>query len=307
MELGIGKLGALGAPALRNLAFLIGASAGGNKAARVHNIARQAALLDKLQGPSVTFTSIDTGVVNLAVASVTCNTSDATPTLTYWDKTNLEQRYRGGEQLALTPSDTAPLASVLARDLQCTPELRNTSLFTIEKQRTRTVGSSAVSDPILKLNVMEHLIFAQLAQLAHRNIVSSDPGRMTKYWVPREREVQTGLKSKRLRVDLVRQLVLGGPSPLLKLQGGIATKVRTYNETPRRGRIPSLFDALQLVEPLNGVRKDDDLTDSLLHALAWAQWYMTYTDMKRCMALDTAQLADFIEARYARWEAETMI
>ncbi|KAH3900122.1 cruciform cutting endonuclease SCDLUD_003090 [Saccharomycodes ludwigii] len=38
----------------------------------------------------------------------------------------------------------------------------------------------------------------------------------------------------------------------------------------------SLFDLLKLDIPTAGTRKDDDLADSLLHCLAWSQWFRTY-------------------------------
>ena len=295
-------------PALKRLAFLLGASGGANKAAKVGAIAQQAALFDRISGSdTATFTSIDTGVINLAVASVVCSANNSIPTLSYWNKTNLEQRFRKGETLALAPEQTALLATQVASDLTTTPELRNTSLFTIEKQRTRTVGSSAVSDPILKLNIMEHLLYAGLTQNLHRTVVSSDPGRMTRYWVPKERETATGLKSKRLRVDLVRQIVLGDESKLLQLDPALKHAIHTYKNTPRRGRIPSLFDALQLHEPLNGVRKDDDLTDALLHALAWAHWYNTYMDMRQCLKGTNNELTHFIDERYHHWQTDVAL
>ncbi|CAD1784698.1 similar to Saccharomyces cerevisiae YIR021W MRS1 Protein required for the splicing of two mitochondrial group I introns (BI3 in COB and AI5beta in COX1) [Maudiozyma barnettii] len=310
---------------LQRLAFLIGAKQDTKKALRIKNIQERFTLFHALSqtvpnnhANEITITSVDTGVVNCAVASMTIAAGTGSlPRLNYWKKWNLESQFLGvGQSLTLSPQLTSMVTGALVAQLLRDPGIEGTTLFTIEKQRARTVSSRVVSDPILKLNIVEHLLYDKLG--GHGAIESSDPARMTKFWVPQEllKQEQEGAKfnSKRARMDLVKAMVFQGSPGLLTLSDPIDKQIQEY-QTPsgeskgsRRGRMPRLFDALQLQEPMNGARKDDDLADSLLHALAWSQWYKTYNELNQLLMKSPlhSQLDEYIHRNYEQWQGLLM-
>ncbi|SMN22345.1 similar to Saccharomyces cerevisiae YIR021W MRS1 Protein required for the splicing of two mitochondrial group I introns (BI3 in COB and AI5beta in COX1) [Maudiozyma saulgeensis] len=300
---------------LQKLAFLIGAKQDTKKPLRIQNIIDRFKLFNDLSNvkhnnskKEITITAIDTGIVNCAIASMTITSTDSFR-LNYWRKWNLQHQFLGdGQSLTLSPQQTSLVSRSLVSYLLKQPFVNDTSLFTIEKQRARTVSSRVVSDPILKLNIMEHLLYDRLSD--HAMIESSDPARMTKFWIPQELQRQHDLKfnSKRARIDLVKSMVFQNSLGFLRLMEPISTQFIQYQEERHRTRMPWLFDALQLQEPLNGARKDDDLADSLLHALAWSQWFKTYCELNQLLLTNPlhSQLNDYIHGQYDQWREMLM-
>lgn len=309
---------ALNATTLKQLAILSGASIGTTKTKRIQNILRISTFFDnlyqkQLKNGSISVTSIDTGVSNFAIANINYKNDESIPTLTYWNKLHLEKIFRDGQTLQLIPTETSKLTNDLVKYLVDDPILRHTDFFTIEKQRTRTVSSRSVADPILKLNIMEHLIYNKVSD--QYPIESSDPARMTKFWIPDTLEKQTQQKSKRLRIHLIKSIIFDNKPNLITLSKSLNTEISQYLETPKKKKSSkSLFDALSLQESINGSRKDDDLSDCLLHALAWVNWLQTYReihqllDLKQNLTVQKAQinilasqLTEYVSHKYNNW------
>lgn len=293
---------------LTKFAFLIGAKQGTKKLIRINNIIHQFNKLAQHNhdtSPTI-ITSIDTGIVNCSITSLLYQNKQLQ--LLYWDKINLEQRFNDGLPMVMNPEDTSRIINLFIRDLLRNPIINRTKIFTIEKQRTRTLSSSIVTDPILKLNLVEHLIYDKLSTQFNKCIESSDPARMTKFMIPTTISADKSTNSKRLRIDLVKSMIFQRVPSLITLDTTYESKLIEYNNTKpqrRRTRSDSIFDMLQLHEPMNGVRKDDDLTDSLLHAISWTQWFNTYNELNQLFhrsGMPSSSLCTYIDTKYDQWQ-----
>lgn len=294
---------------LTRLAFLIGAKQGTKKIIRIENIIQQIDLLKHKQTAPMIITSIDTGIVNCSITSLRYENDKLQ--LLYWDKINLEQKFNDGQQLVMTPADTSRITHLFVQELLRNPIINGTNLFTIEKQRTRTMSSRVVTDPIMKLNLVEHLIYDKLSRLYNKPIASSDPARMTKFMIPGIVSRDPSTNSKRLRIDLVKSMIFQNSPSLLTLDTSYQSKLSQYKLAKlqrTRTRSDSIFDMLQLKEPINGVRKDDDLTDSLLHAISWAQWFNAYRELTNLIHTNTKpdQLSSYVDTKYDQWQTILM-
>lgn len=290
---------------LTKLAYLIGAKQGTKKLVRIENIIQQIQLLQQNEISPMIITSIDTGIVNCSITSLLYQ--DNKSRLLYWDKINLEQKFNKGQQLSMAPGDTSRIIHSFVQNLLQNPVINKTTFFTIEKQRTRTMSSRVVTDPILKLNLVEHLIYDKLSTQYNKRIESSDPARMTKFMIPSLISADKSTNSKRLRIDLVRSMIFQNIPSLIKLDTAYQSKLTQYTHTKSqksRTRSNSIFDMLQLQEPINGVRKDDDLTDSLLHAISWSQWFNTYHELHNLLTkkVESHQLSSYVDTKFNQWQ-----
>ena len=274
---------------LRSLAKELGAPTSGNKALLTENILATCSfhlrlhqlILDK-QKHHLTITSLDPGVSNLSYATIRVPISAAHPTLTKWTKIKLDISTTTTTTQLPEPAKTTSVTEQFCDSLLHDPATASTDLFVIERQRLRTHGSVWVPNPILRVNILEHLIFAKLQDRSRDGIntvkyycVSSDPAKMVKYWVSTEpigtekSKNKSKSKSKSLRKSIVQRLLFGD-DPEVKLASDLKPVHLSSSSSF------SIYDMLQLSEQANGKRKDDDLCDSFLHALTWARWFKAY-------------------------------
>lgn len=263
----------LKADKLKALSYLIGSQHGVTKTQRRLNILKQCKLLEPFrQKPTVVVTSIDSGVTNFAYCALVWH-SNKLPELISWNKIQLENKFLQNESLSLLPSQTSSLVNQLTRFIKTDPLLAKSDIVTIERQRTRTTSSRFVTDPIIKVNILEHLLYLSL-QRSDFNVVSSDPGKMTKFWISQDLATESNATSKRYRIDKVIDFLKDKSS--LTFSKPYETKLNNYIIKTGKTKRFSIFDALQLQETVAGPRKDDDLADSLLHAMCWIHWLKNY-------------------------------
>lgn len=267
--------------------LLGGPKIGSTKLAKCQNLNNYLSQLNQFIKP-IQILSIDTGLINFAWTSFTLPDTEGQPLLTQWGKLNLYKKFFNDtpiKETKFSPLDTSYLTTQLTRLILNESNASTNTLYTIERQRLRTNSSKFVTDPILNVNILEHLLFYSLNNLnplmnnnMYRNIsvVSSDPGRMTKYWLANQNF--NSKQSKRLRIETVMSLLNQSNSKdgLFKVATPLYGKISNLKDYKSKNKTGLLFDLLEMNEEVNGKRKDDDLADSLLHGLSWSIWIQTY-------------------------------
>ncbi|AET38887.1 cruciform cutting endonuclease Ecym_3400 [Eremothecium cymbalariae DBVPG len=328
---------------LKKLAVALGSSCSGNKSDIRLGLERQIPVLKSISDirnskNAVNITAIDMGTSNFAYCTFQWKKDSDIPVLINWNKIKLSDLHKDmkppvySRTLPNSPEFTGKLVNLLVKHL--TQE--NSDAFFIERQRARTMGSSAIAEPILKINILEHMLYAGLLnKLAIRNVTegskyivkSSYPRTMVDYWcslvpitkgseekfgsvasddsdVLEHEEVKgktRGLSfSKKLRIALVRSLIYDqvyvpeGPQfHKLALSDDIRAKFENYSGNREK---LNLCKALEIIDneerrlddtKTKSIRykagsiknKNDDLSDALLHGLAWVDWTKNYQDI----------------------------
>lgn len=317
------------AKSLKRLALSLGAGLGTNKTQIREHIVNHVTALEDLRrrrqdNRALSIVSIDAGVSNFALARFSWSFDQELPSLIDWKKIELNQKFMGPERvnMSLHPEDTSEVVYGLTQYL--TSELPVPDIYTIERQRARSMSSRAVLEPILKVNILEQLLFSNLRNKVRFTpssklnylVLSSDPQRMTSYWCdltptrkvlgktfPKGSEeaqmkISSNRLSKSIKINLVKRILKSAlydePGKLISLGPGWNQKLK---EVIRGDHKFKLWDCAEL-GPDAGAKKDDDLADSFLHGLAWMEWLRAYEEvyaivMKEQGKFDPAVLADF--------------
>lgn len=314
---------------LKRLASFLGSALGTNKSHQREKILNQAKMLEELRkkrlnNGTISILSIDAGISNFAFTRFSWALDQEMPMLLDWKKIQLKDKFLGPthKEMSLHPEDTSHVVYGLTEYL--TSELPLPDLFTIERQRARSMSSRTVLEPILKVNILEQVLFSNLRNKARAQspaepkylVTSSDPQRMTSYWCsltptkkvldknfPKgseeaELKMSSNRLSKSIKIELVKRLLEGA----LGFEQHKLVNVTPDWEQSLRKHITGnhkfkLWDCADLGSDA-GVKKDDDLADSFLHGLAWMEWLRAYEEvykivMKEEGRYDANVLADF--------------
>ncbi|SCU94434.1 LAFA_0F21814g1_1 [Lachancea sp. 'fantastica'] len=305
---------------LKQLAISIGSQVGTTKTSIRHNILNQCELLQQLADVrksrgSLDITAIDIGLENFAYTRLSWNAGKELPELKEWNKIRLSSLDESSD-IVKTPF-TPKFLTGIGLNLTDILTKRAPDFFAIERQRTRTLGSAAVPDPIIKANALEHVLFMSLKSKNFYTggldylVESSDPRRMTDYWcqlIPVDdlMKSKNGLKSmegtsksksstftKIIKIALVRSMIEQQSPEKFTVSAPLQKRLENYKPQKKY----DLFEALQL-GPMAGTPKQDDLADCMLHGLAWLEWLKTYEDLASVIAVsgeDPAGLKAFKE------------
>ncbi|CCC71647.1 hypothetical protein NCAS_0H03370 [Naumovozyma castellii] len=312
------------AKTLKDLSLIIGSPIGITKLNRRTNIMEQCKHLEQLrlkrlhQGTLV-INSIDTGISNFAISKFKWDLMSPWPTLLSWEKIQLERKFLPEleiESSSLEPNDFSLMTYRLVEYLL--DEKDNVSkpdLFTIERQRTRTMSSRFVLDPIIRCNILENVLYSTLENRIRYNnmgkheysVLSSNPQRMTSFWCPtdndKNKKKNSNKYSKDFKIKLVKEIIrnscmdnandLGRPFigipqdwkiDLVKLLNSSASaKFKLFN---------CLRNHENDTSNISGVKKDDDLADSFLHGLSWMEWLRNYIEIYNLLSRDTMQVSN---------------
>ncbi|KAL3230732.1 Mitochondrial RNA-splicing protein MRS1 [Nakaseomyces bracarensis] len=280
-------LGELKNETLKTVSVLIGAKVGLRKSDRVTNICAQLELLHGLQRrisgqERLVVTAIDAGVSNFAYCSFSIE-NQRRPVLLGWDKYQLEEKFMcSNEKLPLNPTNFTVLSQRICDHLLTLPY--DSDLFAIERQRTRTVSSKFVLEPVLRSNILEYLLFSHLVGQSKAkgfSVLSSDPQKMVNYWIESAKadakltEKIEDKTSKRFRIKLVQDIILGAlhnrPDRIIDIP---ETFQERFNE--KKSRSLKLHHLIASDNYVMGAKKEDDLADSFLHSLIWFEWLKNY-------------------------------
>ncbi|CAI4045010.1 hypothetical protein SKDZ_11G1960 [Saccharomyces kudriavzevii ZP591] len=288
---------------LKSFSFVIGAANGTTKEIKRTSIQKQCEFLEKLRqqkirSGKISILSMDAGVTNFAFSKIQLSNNNPLPKMLDWQKLNLEEKFlQNLKKLSLNPAETSQLVFDLTEYLFESDPIPD--MFTIERQRARTMSSRHILEPILKVNILEQILFSNLEnKMRYANntqnaselrymVRSSDPHRMTSYWCIPKEETSTSSKksksnkhSKDSRIKLVKEII---SSSILNDASKRFTKSVEFSDI-WGNRIRSaltkkksfkLCDILEIQDG-SGVKKDDDLADSFLHSLSWIEWIKNY-------------------------------
>lgn len=305
---------------LKRLAFSLGAALGVNKSSLRNNILTQAHALEelskiKLAKGKVCITSIDLGISNFAYAKFELSSTNDLPKLMDWNKFHLEEQFLQpyGEKMSLHPTDTSQVVYDLCEFLTSQADLPD--MFTIERQRARSMSSRAILEPILKVNILEQILFSNLINKTKCHVpnkldymvVSSDPQRMTSFWTsfapiigvteqPNQKDSKdmnpknsSNRLSKSIKIDTVKHILQGavgiGDNKMIQLLGDWEARLGSFIPGNPKFKIT---DCVPL-GPTAGVRKDDDLADSFLHGLAWMEWFKFYEQIRKILLKESGK------------------
>ncbi|EJS42909.1 cce1p [Saccharomyces arboricola H-6] len=288
---------------LKSISFLIGAANGTTKELKRTYIQKQCEFLEqlrqqKMRHGKISILSMDAGVSNFAFSKMQLSNNNPLPKVLDWQKLNLEEKFfQNLKKMNLNPNETSQLVFDLTEYLFKSEPIPD--MFTIERQRARTMSSRYILEPILKVNILEQILFSNLENKVRytnktqnasklRYVVrSSDPHRMTSYWCIPKEETLTGSKksksnkySKDLRIKLVKKIVSSSvfnsepknPTKLVEFSDIWGDRIRNALNEKKSFK---LYDILEIQDNF-GVKKDDDLADSFLHSLSWIEWVKNY-------------------------------
>ncbi|QLQ80629.1 hypothetical protein HG537_0D06300 [Torulaspora globosa] len=315
---------------LKRLALFLGAAQGTNKTIMRENIQFQARCLEELrkrkqENNVISVLAIDAGIANFAFARFSWASDQRLPLLLDWNKIQLKEKFlpENRYSMTLSPRDTSDVVYNLTEYL--TSELPVPDMFTIERQRARSMSSKSILEPILKVNILEQVLFSNLENKMRFNhgssklnymVESSDPHRMTSYWCsltptkkalsknfPEDSEesklkITSNRLSKSIKINLVKRLLEGAlgltDEKVIDLTPEWSQRLKSH--IPRNPKF-KLWDCAGL-GPKAGARKDDDLADAFLHGLAWIEWLRAYEEVREIVLKEKGKydqdvLADF--------------
>ena len=112
----------------------------------------------------------------------------------------------------------------------------------VERQRYRSKSAASVFEWTIRANTVEAMVHANIQSRRHDwEVETVFPRRVAMYYFPTESKI-----TKSMRMKLVKELLLDGS-----------------------GDVPI---AKHLLDMFTAEKKKDDLSDSLLQALAWREW-----------------------------------
>ncbi len=160
----------------------------------------------------------------------------------------------------------------------------------IERQRYRSMGSSAVQEWTVRVNMLESMIYAVLKTLSEQGqfsgcVYAVIPAKVGPFWLgdddaqekPAAKSAKT--KNKGAKIDLVGQWLESRQA--VKLSGQAEIMGRAFLEKwqgkgqgKRKKKCSSIDSALSGIATSGGgdIGKLDDLADCLLQGLAWTRW-----------------------------------
>ncbi|KAF3938966.1 hypothetical protein ABW19_dt0202898 [Dactylella cylindrospora] len=232
--------------------------------------------------------SIDMGIKNLALCLLQFNQKELASTrkpvvaeIIAWEKFSLldsypkaptntntndnhESRLQGN--IDFSAASLAPLATLLARRFVANHE---PTVIAIEKQRYRSMGSSAVLEWTLRVNSLEAMFHAALRVLQEDGIwkigstCSISPQQTTGFWLNHQGHPQgstSGTASKALKVGLVKKWLENDKYLLYnKKKGNVLETVALFAKASGRSNLVA-------------GEKLDDLADCLLQGLGILRW-----------------------------------
>jgi len=233
---------------IKLLARLCGSTMTGPKAALVE--ALDSTVRERTRGlhKECLVTSVDLGIENIGVCQIRAPpwpaTNGAKPVVERWFHYSLPRPF----------THKFPIFADHALDL--TQKLGFSDAFVLEKQRSRTASSAAIPNSILRVNVMEGMMFAAL-RLQHPNAVlqSVSPRSVVEFWRPAAESSRGELPGAKLSQGQMYKLAK-------RVRKSMVASWRADEATS-----PLVFNHESTKSP-----KADDVNDALVQAYTWLIW-----------------------------------
>ena len=221
--------------------------------------------------------SIDMGIRNLALCLLHIPASSQVPEITDWDRITVSQKpdpstFSVAE--SFEPIDYAAKAYTL---MKYSLEKYNPHTILIERQRYRSGGGVAVQEWTVRVNMLESMFYAVLHTIAQQNqhdfiVHSVSPRKVTQLWVGDNKQKMSSRETKTAKIAAAERIISGFDIKVLfsgqakdVAEGYIAASSVHKNylrKNDKEGRKSASV----------GVKKFDDLADSMLQGLGWWRW-----------------------------------
>lgn len=246
-----------------------------------------------------TLVSIDVGLKNFSLSRFIVPVSSGlpeTPVLTQWFKLNLP--YYCHCEGTIDPIAYSEMIHKVFLELILGTSRQYPDILVIERQRFRTAGGSNIQESVLKSNLVEFMLYSAIRVYRDFNpdfqpqLISASPRLMAAYWEALYADKVKGAKTnpKKIRMTIVdgwfRSFFAGkgnGKVPF-KLSDVLTKYIDSSHPVidKRLHRFSSdsrrIYESMRLLNDANtsrynldledgGVKKGDDVTDSLLHGI----------------------------------------
>jgi len=140
----------------------------------------------------------------------------------------------------------------------------NPHTILIERQRYRSGNAAAVQEWTVRVNMLESMFHAVLYTLGQHSqkafqVHSVSPRRMTQYWLADVEEKMNARETKMAKIGVAERIVKGDELRV-EFSGEADDVARAFRESKKRGEA--------------GIKKFDDLADSMLQGLGWWKWHV---------------------------------
>jgi hypothetical protein len=206
------------------------------------------------------------GIRNLAMCLLNIPSSQI-PRITEWNRVTVSERPEASETPVpetFEPIDYAMKAYTL---MKYSLEKYKPHTILIERQRYRSGSGSAIQEWTVRVNMLESMFHAVLHTLAQDRpnefiVHSVSPKKVTNLWLADVEEKLNSRETKLAKIAVVER-ILSGREMELVISGQAKNIAEGFNTGERRG----------------GLKKFDDLADSMLQGLGWWRWHVNRLEM----------------------------
>jgi hypothetical protein len=207
------------------------------------------------------------GIRNLAMCLVHIPSTQI-PKVTDWSRVTVSERPEASETPVpetFEPIDYAAKAYTL---MKYSLERYKPHTILIERQRYRSGSSSAIQEWTIRVNMLESMFHAVLHTIAQDRpnefvVHSVSPKKVTNLWLADIQEKLNARETKMAKIAVVER-ILNGEEMDVTLSGQAKEISEGFNIGQRGG----------------GLKKFDDLADSMLQGLGWWRWHVNRLKLK---------------------------
>ncbi|CCH45167.1 Cruciform cutting endonuclease 1, mitochondrial [Wickerhamomyces ciferrii] len=238
--------------------------------------------------------SIDMGIRNFSYARLQLDKTlplNRPPIIKEWTKFDVNNWADVSRDASYEPTRYAHISHRIINEIIFDSNYGSPDLILIERQRIRSGKSKNVLEWVFRVNMFESMLHALIYSktqteklVSDTMIIPSSPLKMGKFWEPSSDGKLKNKDSKKFRLILVENWLknyVNGPSPDIPF--AISPGLIDFKElNATKSKTKWLFQTIMKnsrfnIEPKDpqaakDVQKGDDLTDSLLHSLAWLKW-----------------------------------
>jgi len=223
--------------------------------------------------------SIDMGIRNLALCLLHIPSASQIPEITDWDRITVSQKpdsLAPSVSESFEPIDYAAKAYML---MKYSLEKYNPHTILIERQRHRSGGGVAVQEWTVRVNMLESMFHAVLHTIAQQNqhdfmVHSVSPRKVTQLWVGGVKEKMSARETKNAKIAAAERIISGFDMKVLfsgqakDIAEGYISASSVYKNYLRKSNQEGRKSGSV------GVKKFDDLADSMLQGLGWWKWHV---------------------------------
>lgn len=219
------------------------------------------------------------GIRNLALCVLHIPSSFQIPEITDWDRITVSQKPDSSTPSVAESFEPIDYAAKAYMIMKYSLEKYNPHTILIERQRYRSGGGVAVQEWTVRVNMLESMFHAVLHTLAQQNrhdfmVHSVSPRKVTQLWVGDVKEKMSARETKTAKMAAAERIISGFDMKVLfsgqakdVAEGYISTS-SVYKNYLRKNNKDSRKSGSV------GVKKFDDLADSMLQGLGWWRWHV---------------------------------